>query len=137
MRPRSPDEHGACTVLQLAYEKGKEIHIFIASGTGLASDQAAGTSYQMQHGLRLISNDRLGKGKGNLFIRMIFLKPAIPSIPYPAADTCTREKVAMMEIELSNAARLLSLNSCSGNFQLKTFLSATETVMVEERERQR
>jgi hypothetical protein len=89
VRPRFPDEHGACSVLQLAYEKGKEIHIFLASGTGLGSDQAAGTSYQMQRGLRLISNDRLGKGKGNLFKRLIFLQPAIPSIPYPAADTCT------------------------------------------------
>ena len=39
-----------------------------------------------------------------------------------------------MEIEMSNSARLLSLNSCSGNFQLKTFLSSTETVMVDERE---
>jgi hypothetical protein len=134
VRPRSPDEHGACTVVQLTYEKGKEIHIFIASGTGLVSDQAARTSYQMQRGLRLISNDKLGKGKSNLFKRLSFLQPAIPSIPYPTADTSTKEKLAMMEIEMSNSARLLSLNSCSGNFQLKTFLSATETVMVDERE---
>jgi hypothetical protein len=42
--------------------------------------------------------------------------------------------VSLMEIEMSNSARLLSLNSCSGNFQLKTFLSSTETVMVDERE---
>ena len=132
VKPRSPDEHGACSVLQLAYEKGKDIHIFIASGTGLVSDQAAGTSYQMQRGLRLISNDKLGKGKSNLFKRLIFLQPAIPSILYPTEDTCTKEKLAMMEIEMSNAARLLSLNSSSGNFQLKTFLSATETVMVDE-----
>ena len=34
----------------------------------------------------------------------------------------------MMEIEMLNSARLLSLNSCSGSFQLKTFLSATEMV---------
>ena len=33
---------------------------------------------------------------------------------------------------MSNAARLISLNSSSGNYQLKTFLSATESVMVDE-----
>ena len=88
----------------------------------------------MQRGLRLISNDKLGKGKGNLFKRLIFLQPAIPSIPYPTASTSTKERVSMMEIEMLNSARLLSLNSCSGNFQLKTFLSSTETVMVDKRE---
>ena len=132
VKPRSPDEHGACSVLQIAYEKGKDIHIFISSGSGLISDQAAGTSYQMQRGLNLISNEKLGKCKSNLFKRIIFLQPAIPSIPMPTVQTSIKEKLAMIEIEMSNAARLLSLNSSSGNFQLKTFLSATETVMVDE-----
>ena len=61
VKPRSPDEHGACSVLQIAYDKGKDIHIFISSGSGLISDQASGTSYQMQRGLNLISSDKLGK----------------------------------------------------------------------------
>ena len=60
------------------------------------------------------------------------MQPAIPSIPMPTVQTSIKEKLAMTEIEMSNAARLLSLNSSSGNFQLKTFLSATETVMVDE-----
>ena len=38
----------------------------------------------------------------------------------------------MLEIEMANSARLISLNSSSGNYQLKTFLSATESVMVDE-----
>ena len=31
VKPRSLDEHGACSVLQMAYDKGKEIHLFISS----------------------------------------------------------------------------------------------------------
>ena len=116
VKPRSPDEHGACSVLQIAYDKGKDIHIFISSGSGLISDQASGTSYQMQRGLNLISSDKLGKGKSNQFKRIIFLQPAIPSIPMPTVQTGIKEKLAMVEIEMSNAARLLSLNSSSGNF---------------------
>ena len=38
----------------------------------------------------------------------------------------------MLDIEMANSARLISLNSSSGNYQLKTFLSATESVMVDE-----
>ena len=83
VKPRSPDEHGACSVLQMAYDKGKEIHLFISSGSGLISDQASGTSYQMQRGLNLISSEKLGKGKSSAFKRIVFLQPAIPSIPMP------------------------------------------------------
>jgi hypothetical protein len=43
-----------------------------------------------------------------------------------------KERLAMLNIEMSNAARLISLNSSSGNYQLKTFLSATESVMIDE-----
>ena len=64
--------------------------------------------------------------------RIVFLQPAIPSIPMPTEKTEMKERLAMLEIEMSNAARLISLNSSSGNYQLKTFLSATESVMVDE-----
>jgi hypothetical protein len=130
VKPRSADEFGAASALQVAYEREKEIHIFLTSGTGLVSDQAAGTSYQMQRGLRLISDDKLGRGKSSLFKRLIFLQPAIPSIDFAKEDTSIKDKLAIYEIEMSNAARLLALNSCAGNYQVKTFLSATETVMV-------
>ena len=132
VKPRSPDEHQACSVLQMAYDKGKEIHLFISSGSGLISDQASGTSYQMQRGLNLSSSEKLGKGKSSVFKRIVFLQPAIPSIPMPTEKTEMKERLAMLEIETANAARLISLNSSSGNYQLKTFLSATESVMVDE-----
>ena len=41
VKPRSADEFGAASALQAAYEREKEIHIFLTSGTGLVSDQAA------------------------------------------------------------------------------------------------
>jgi hypothetical protein len=64
--------------------------------------------------------------------RIVFLQPAIPSIPLPSDKTEMKERLAMLDIEMANAARLISLNSSSGNYQLKTFLSATESVMVDE-----
>ena len=108
------------------------MHLFTCSGSGLISDQPSGTSFQMQRGLNLISSDKLGKGKTSVFKRIIFLQPAIPSIPYPTETTRMKERPAMLNIEMSNASRLLALNSCAGNYQLKTFLSSTESVMVEE-----
>ena len=132
VKPRSMDKHGACSALQLAIDKGKEIHLFLSSGSGLISDQASGTSYQMQRGLDLISSEKLGKGKSCVFKRIVFLQPAIPSIPLPTDKTEMKERLAMLDIEMANAARLISLNSSSGNYQQKTFLSATESVMVDE-----
>jgi hypothetical protein len=110
VKPRSSDEHGACSVMQMAIDKGKEIHIFISSGSGLISDQASGTSYQMTRGRNLISSDKLGKGKTSVFKRIIFLPPAIPSIPYPTERTMMKERLAMLDIEMANALRLLALN---------------------------
>jgi hypothetical protein len=43
-----------------------------------------------------------------------------------------KERLAMLDIEISNVSRLLTLNSCAGNYHLKTVLSSTESVMVEE-----
>ena len=43
-----------------------------------------------------------------------------------------KERLAMLDIEMSNASWLLTLNSCAGNYHLKTFLGSTESVMVEE-----
>jgi hypothetical protein len=45
LKPRSPDEHGACSVIQMAIDKGREVHLFICSGSGLISDQPSGTSF--------------------------------------------------------------------------------------------
>ena len=45
---RCSDEHGAAEVLQTAIRMNLEIYVFYSSGTGLVSDQATGTAYQMQ-----------------------------------------------------------------------------------------
>jgi hypothetical protein len=82
-------------------------------------------------GLNLISSYKLGKGKTSVFMRIIFFQAAITSIPYPTDKTVMKECLAMLNIEMSNALRLLALNSSSGNYLLKTFLSAMESVMVD------
>ena len=51
VKPRLSDEHGAYSVIQMAIDKGREVHLFICSGSGLISDQPSGTSFQMQRGL--------------------------------------------------------------------------------------
>ena len=63
---------------------------------------------------------------------VVFLQPALPNISIPADKTPLREKMAKLEIEKSNMARLITLNSSVEDFNLKTFISATETVMVKE-----
>jgi hypothetical protein len=73
--------------------------------------------------LDFISSEKLGKGKSCVFKRIVFLQPAIPSIPGPTDKTEMKERLAMLDIEMANAARLISLNSSFGNYQLKTFLS--------------
>ena len=86
----------------------------------------------MQRGLDLISSETLGKGKQCVFKRIVFLQPAIPSIPWPTDKTKMKERLAMLDIKMANTARLISLNFSSGNYQLETFLSATESVIVDE-----
>ena len=44
---RSMDAHGAVTVLQMAVAQGKQIHLFISSGTGMVANQAAGFTLQV------------------------------------------------------------------------------------------
>ena len=41
-----------------------------------------------------------------------------------------KEMLAHINLECVNSARLICVNSSSSNFLLKTFLSSTETVMV-------
>ena len=47
-------------------------------------------------------------------------------------DSSVKEIMAHLNLESSNAARLMSINSSSSNYMLRTFLSSTETVKVEE-----
>ena len=50
----------------------------------------------------------------------------------PTSTTPLKEQLAKIEIEKSNAGRLITLNSSIDDNKKKTFISATETVMVEE-----
>ena len=50
----------------------------------------------------------------------------------PNTKTPLKEKLAKVKIKKSNAGRLITLNSSVDDNKLKTFISATETVMVEE-----
>ena len=53
--PVSEDAHGPVTVLNRALLLGKEIHIFLASGTGMRADQGTGYSVEMQRIINLSS----------------------------------------------------------------------------------
>ena len=66
------DAHGALTVLQMAVAQGKQINLFISSGTGLIADQAAGYTFQMRRALNMSSAECFGRGKEGLFKRVIF-----------------------------------------------------------------
>ena len=45
--PRSNDEFGPVHALEKAIKQGKEIHIFLGSGTGLILEGPSGYTYQM------------------------------------------------------------------------------------------
>ena len=70
--------------------------------------------------------------KSGMFRRLVFLAPAIPAIKVPKTDSPLKEMMAKVEIEKSNAGRLITLNSSVDDNKLKTFISATESVMVRE-----
>ena len=56
------------------------------------------------------------------------MRPAIPYLDPPNNQMSTAQQLALIDIECSNVARKLAINSSSSNGQLKTFLSATEGV---------
>jgi len=131
-RARCNDEHGACEVIQQAIEKQKEIYLFLSSGTGLVIDQSGGYSYQLQRALNLVNCKSFGGARNGMFRRIIFLAPAIPFIQLPKSDSPLKEMMAKVEVEKSNAGRLITLNSSVDDNKLKTFISATEGVMIRE-----
>ena len=67
-----------------------------------------------------------------MFRRIVFLAPAIPAIQLPKTDSPIREMMAKVEVEKSNSGRLITLNSSVDDNNLKTFISATESVMIRE-----
>ena len=86
----------------------------------------------MQRALDLVNCKSFGGARNGCFRRVIFLAPAIPAIKLPTTDSPLKEKLAKVEIEKSSAGRLISLNSSVDDNGLKTFISATESVMVRE-----
>jgi hypothetical protein len=88
--PRSMDANGAVTVLQMAVSQGRQIHLFLTSGTGLIADQAAGYTFQMQQALNLCSAECYGRGKQGLFKRVTFTQPLIPYVERPSKHLSAR-----------------------------------------------
>ena len=83
VNPVSEDAHGPVTVLNRALLLGKEIHVFIASGTGMRADQATGYSVEMQRIINLTSSRCFGQGRHTFFKNVVFLQPAIPFLNPP------------------------------------------------------
>ena len=63
---------------------------------------------------------------------MIFVQPCTNNTTRPDNKSSVKEMMAHLSVESTNTARLLSISSSSANFTLRTFLSATEKVKVEE-----
>jgi hypothetical protein len=118
-------------VLQMAVLQGRQIHMFISSGTGLIADQAAGYTFQIQRALNLLSAECYGRGKEGVFKRVIFPQPLIPYVERPSKHLTAEQRIAKYELEITTTAWQLAINSSSGNYMLKTFLSATDVVGIE------
>ena len=80
VEPRSNDPQGPVHALREAILLGKEVHIFISSGTSLILEGPAGYTYAMQRALDLTACKSFRVGKHNLFRRMILSSPA-PTTP--------------------------------------------------------
>ena len=114
---RSMDTHGAVEVIQKAMNL--DIHSFNCSGTGPVTDQAVGTTYQIQRAIYLLSTDCFGKGESSC---IIFVQPAIPYLPRPTPEMSPSQMSVLYYVEMLNASRALS--SSNHNSQLKSFLSS-------------
>ena len=63
---------------------------------------------------------------------LVFIQPATHNTTMVTNVSSMKEMMAHLNLESANVARLMSINSSSSNFMLRTFLSSTETVKVEE-----
>ena len=103
-----------------------------SSGTSLILEGPAGYTYSMQRGLDLLSCKSFGIGKHNLFRRIVFPQPVINNISRPTNRPTLKQLMAHLSIESTNAARLLSISSSTADYTLRTFLSSTQTVRIDE-----
>ena len=86
----------------------------------------------MQRGLDLVSCKAFGVGKNNLFRRIVFPQPMTNNVKGLSNRSTMKEMMALLSIKSTYKARLLSISSSNVDYTLRTFLSATETVKVEE-----
>ena len=130
----SADEHGALTLLQMALKKGKRVILFFASGSGLTLEGAQGQTFAMQRILQLCNAKEIKVGDNSLIRHFILPYPWIPYItrPFTTHSKTVEANVPKYEIECTNAARLLLLNSSTKEKQLGNFLSSAETVGIGE-----
>ena len=82
--------------------------------------------------LDLINCKSFGVGKNNLFRRIVFTQPCTNNIKGPSNRSTMKEMMAHLSIESTNTARLLSISSSTVDYTLRTFLSSTETVRIDE-----
>ena len=120
------------SALEEALKLGKDIHIFLGSGTGLILEGPSGYTYQMQRALDLTACKSFGTGKSNPFKRIVFAQPATHNTAMANNDSSMKEMMAHLNLESANSARLMSIHSSSTNLMLRTSLSSTETVKVQE-----
>ena len=105
-KPRSPDKFGAVSDIEKAND-GREIYLFLSSGTELVLEQGARTSYQMQRALDLISCSKVGTGKAGPIKCVVFLQPAVHSISKTTNDSSGKVQLANINFKMSNAARVV------------------------------
>jgi hypothetical protein len=63
-----------------------------------------------------------------LFNRVIFPRRLIHYVEKPSKHQSPEQRIAKYELEMTTMVRQLAIQSSSGNYMLKTFLSATEAV---------
>ena len=86
----------------------------------------------MQRIIELANDHRLGGTDGTPIKMITFLQPAIPYTPLPVETSTVTEMCYKLDIEMSSASRLISLNSSIIDSRLKTFVSQTEGIMMNE-----
>ena len=128
---RDSDEFGAAEALNRAINKNCDIYLFYTSGSGLITEQAAGTTYQIQRAIELANDRDLGGVSNTPFKMVTFLAPALPHLPLPDSNSSHADRSLKLDIEQAGAARAISLNSSLVDYKLKSFVSNTESVMME------
>ena len=96
---RSNYPQGPVHALREAIMLGKEVHIFISSGTSLILEGPAGYTYAMQRALDLTACKSFGVGKHNLFRRMIFVQPCTNNTTRPDNKSSVKEMMAHLSVE--------------------------------------